>query len=90
MRHINLAGSNVKETLLSFSKARSPFLMIQKLGLILSFVLVITSLPVASKILDDIDIFFCLGTFQQGLYFYSSLGDGGITATLVLPIRRRN
>ena len=57
MRHINLAGSNVKETLLSFSKARSQFLMIQKLGVILSFVLVITSLPVASKILDDTDIF---------------------------------
>lgn len=57
MRHINLADENVKQTLLNFSKAKSQFLLIQKLGVILSFVLVITSLPVASKILNGTDIF---------------------------------
>ena len=57
MRHINMADGNMKETLLDFSKARNQFLLIQRLGVILSFVLVITSLPVASKILNGTDIF---------------------------------
>ena len=70
MRHINLADGNVKQTLLNFSKAKSQFLLIQKLGVIFSFVLVITSLPVASKIMNDTDIF----TKPEVLFWYIPAG----------------
>jgi len=57
IQKINIADKNFKETLLSFSKAKKQLLLLQRLVIYLSFVLMFTVLPVASKIMKGKDLF---------------------------------
>jgi len=57
IQKLNIADKNIKETLVSFSKAKKQLLFLQRLGIYLSFILMFTVLPVASKIMNSKDIF---------------------------------
>jgi hypothetical protein len=57
IQKINVADSNFKETLLGFTKAKNQLLFLQRLGIYLSFILMFTILPVASKIMKGKDLF---------------------------------
>ncbi len=57
IQKINIVDKNFKETLVSFSKAKKQLLLLQRLGIYLSFVLMFTILPVASKIMKGRDLF---------------------------------
>ncbi|MBT8280495.1 MAG: hypothetical protein KJO16_02885 [Muriicola sp.] len=50
IQNINLAGSEVKETIVSFERAKKRVLFLQRAGIYLSFILMVTILPVAAKI----------------------------------------
>lgn len=66
IQKINIADKNFKETLVSFSKAKKQLLFLQRLGLYLSFILMFTILPVASKIMKGKDLF--LDTYLWYIY----------------------
>ncbi|MEY8021833.1 hypothetical protein AB8P51_13435 [Muriicola sp. SD30] len=51
IQNINIAGSDMKQTLVSFERAKKRVLFLQRAGIYLSFLLMITMLPVAAKIL---------------------------------------
>ncbi len=57
IQKLNIADNNIKETLVSFSKAKKQLLFLQRLGIYLSFILMFTVLPVASKIMNSKDLF---------------------------------
>ena len=57
MKQINIHKGNYADNLKSFTTARNHFLFIQKIGIGLGFVLMLTILPVASKILKGKDLF---------------------------------
>lgn len=57
MKRINIAKGSYSDNLLAFSRARNQFLFIQRIGIGLGFVLILTTLPVAGKILNDRNLF---------------------------------
>jgi len=57
MKKIKFAKDSYKEALIGFTKAKKQFLFIQRMGIYLGFILVFTSLPVASKIMKNKDLF---------------------------------
>ncbi len=57
IQKLNIADKNIKETLVSFSKAKEQLLFLQRFGLYLSFILMFTVLPVAGKIMNGKDLF---------------------------------
>ncbi len=57
MRHMNIVNKSFKETIIDYTKAKNQLLLMQKVGIYLSFVLMFTSLPVFSKIMNDKDLF---------------------------------
>ena len=57
IQKLNVADKNLKETLVSFTKAKNQLLFLQRLGIYLSFILMFTVLPVASKIMKGKDLF---------------------------------
>lgn len=57
MRHININKGNYTETLKAFTKARNNFLIVQRIGIALGFVLGFAMLVVGAKILRDKDVF---------------------------------
>ena len=57
MKQINIQEGNYADTLRSFTTARNHFLFMQKIGIGLGFVLILTILPVASKILKGKNLF---------------------------------
>lgn len=57
LRRINLREGSYKDVLLQYTKGKRRFLLIQQLGIGLSFVILFTVLPIATKILDNKDIF---------------------------------
>jgi hypothetical protein len=57
IQKLNIADKNLKETLVSFTKAKNQLLFLQRLGIYLSFILMFTVLPVASKIMKGKDLF---------------------------------
>jgi hypothetical protein len=57
MRHMNIVNKSFKETIVVYTKAKNQLLLMQKVGIYLSFVLMFTSLPVFSKIMNDKDLF---------------------------------
>ncbi|MGB5646492.1 hypothetical protein [Muriicola sp.] len=63
IQKINVADMNLKETLVSFSKAKNQLLFLQRLGIYLSFILMFTILPVASKIMKGKDLFLDINVF---------------------------
>jgi hypothetical protein len=67
MKRINLAKGTYKETLIAYTEGRKQFLLIQKVGIYLNFILLIVSLPVLMKVLSGKDIFM---ENRRVLYWY--------------------
>jgi hypothetical protein len=67
MKRINLAKGTYKETLIAYAKGRKQFLLIEKVGIYLNFILLIVSLPVLMKVFSGKDIFM---ENRQVLYWY--------------------
>lgn len=57
MKRINIIEGKYTDTIKAFTKARNNFLMVQRIGIGLGFVLIITVLPVASRILKGKALF---------------------------------
>lgn len=55
MKQIRIAENQYAENVRIYTKARNNFLYLQRIGIFLSFILVITSLPVAGKLLKNKD-----------------------------------
>lgn len=62
IQKINIAEKNIKDTLVTYSKAKNKVLAIQRLGIYLCFIFMMTCLPVFSKLMKGKDI------FQQGSF----------------------
>ena len=57
MRRIDISEGNYTDNLQSFTKARDQFLFLQRIGIGLAFLLILTTLPVAGKLMNNKDIF---------------------------------
>lgn len=57
MQRLNMSTLNYKQALEKFAKNKKQFVLIQKVSFYLNFVLVIVSLPVASKLMSGKDLF---------------------------------
>ncbi|MEL6274643.1 MAG: hypothetical protein AAFU03_06065, partial [Bacteroidota bacterium] len=57
LSNLNLAGGSSRETLIEFSKRKKAVLLTQQIGMLLNLVLLVVSLPVATKIMKGKDIF---------------------------------
>lgn len=57
IQNINLGETNIKDTLISYNKAKNKVLAIQRLGIFLCFIFMMTCLPVFSKLMKGKDIF---------------------------------
>ena len=66
MKRINIVEGTYSDNISAYSKARNQFLFLQRIGIGLAFVLMITTLPVAGKILNGKDFF----EGNQGWYWY--------------------
>ncbi|MET7029175.1 hypothetical protein [Sediminicola luteus] len=62
IQKINIIDKNIKDTLVTYSKAKNKVLAIQRLGIFLCFIFMMTCLPVFSKLMKGKDI------FQQGSF----------------------
>jgi len=62
IRSIHISSASYKESIVGFAKAKKQLLLVQKLGLYLNFILFLTSIPVASKLIGDKDIFITGGS----------------------------
>jgi hypothetical protein len=70
IQRINIGENNLKETLMEYGIKKQRFLFIQRISIALSFVLMVTALPVMSKIMSGKDIF----TESNVLYWYVPIG----------------
>lgn len=57
IKRINIVKNSFKETIVSYTKTRNQLLLMQRVGIYLSFILVFTCLPVFSKIMKNKDLF---------------------------------
>ena len=57
MARIDIAKGDYTTNLLAFTKARSQFLFIQRIGIGFAVILMVTALPVAGKIMKNKDLF---------------------------------
>lgn len=57
MKSIDLTNNNYKETLIAYAKKNRQFLLTQKVGIYLNFILLVVSLPVIIKVFKGKDIF---------------------------------
>lgn len=57
IKRINILKNSFKETIVRYTKARNQLLLMQRIGIYLSFILVFTCLPVFSKIMKNKDLF---------------------------------
>lgn len=62
IQKINISEKNIKDTLVTYSKAKNKVLAMQRLGIYLCFIFMMTCLPVFSKLMKGKDI------FQQGSF----------------------
>jgi len=83
IKKINVAESNFKDTIVQFTKAKNQLLLLQRVGIYLSFLLMFTTLPVASKLLKNKDLFLETGVWYiylpiMGifLFFFTKWGYG--------------
>ena len=63
MKRINIIEGKYTDTLKAFTKARNNFLLVQRIGIALGFILIITILPVATRILKGKDLFQATGVW---------------------------
>ena len=57
IKRINIVKNSFKETIVGYKKAKNQLLLMQRVGIYLSFVLMFTCLPVFSKIMNNKDLF---------------------------------
>lgn len=57
LQRMNIVDNSYKETIVGYTKAKNQLLLMQRVGIYLSFVLMFTCLPVFSKIMKDKDLF---------------------------------
>lgn len=57
MKLIDLAKNSLKQSFVDFSKRRNNFLLLQRIGIGMNFVLMVLILPVFGKIVNDKDLF---------------------------------
>lgn len=57
MKSIDLTNNNYKETLIAYTQKKKQFLLTQKVGIYLNFILLVVSLPVIIKVFKGKDIF---------------------------------
>lgn len=83
IKKINVAESSFKDTIVQFTKAKNQLLLLQRVGIYLSFLLMFTTLPVASKLLKNKDLFLETGVWYiylpiMGifLFFFTKWGYG--------------
>ena len=57
IKRMNIVKNSYKETIVGYTKAKTQLLLIQRVGIYLSFILVFTCLPVFSKIMNNKDLF---------------------------------
>lgn len=57
IKRVNISGNSYKETLIAFAKAKKQLLLVQKSGIYLNFILMFITIPLASKILNNKNIF---------------------------------
>lgn len=57
LKRIDLTNNNYKETLIAYAKKKRHFLLTQKVGIYLNFILLVVSLPVIVKVFKGKDIF---------------------------------
>jgi hypothetical protein len=83
IKQINVAESSFKDTIVLFQKAKNKLLLLQRVGIYLSFLLMLIILPVASKLLKNKDLFLETGVWFiylpiMGifLFFFSRWGYG--------------
>lgn len=57
MNTVNISKNNIKQTLIDFNKGKQQFKNVQKLGFYMSFIMLIISLPVAGKLMNNKDLF---------------------------------
>jgi hypothetical protein len=55
--NISISNKNYKETILAFAKAKQWLLLVQRLAVFLNFILMLATVPVAIKLIDNKDIF---------------------------------
>ena len=83
LRNLDVGKRSYKDTLLTFRKRKNQFLQAQRLGIYLSFGLVLVILPVFAKILNGKDILLnpkiWYGFMFWGTIFISIIGRWGYT-----------
>ncbi|MBT8264025.1 MAG: hypothetical protein KJN75_01680, partial [Muriicola sp.] len=57
IKGINVVENSFVDTIVQFTKAKNQLLLLQRVGIYLSFLLMFTTLPVASKLLKNKDLF---------------------------------
>ncbi|NNL01855.1 MAG: hypothetical protein HKP39_06230 [Eudoraea sp.] len=57
IKEINVVENSFVDTIVQFTKAKNQLLLLQRVGIYLSFLLMFTTLPVASKLLKNKDLF---------------------------------
>jgi len=57
IKRMNIVKNSFKETIVSYTKTKNQLLLMQRVGIYLSFVLMFTCLPVFSKIMNNKDLF---------------------------------
>jgi len=57
LKSIDLTNNNYKETLIAYTKKKRQFLLTQKVGIYLNFILLVVSLPAIFKVFKGKDIF---------------------------------
>lgn len=55
--NISISNKNYKETILAFAKAKNWLLLVQRLAVFFNFILMLASVPVAVKLINNKDIF---------------------------------
>jgi len=57
IRSIDITGGNYRDTLMKYARSKKNLLFVQRLVIYLSYVFVVISLPLAGKLLNDVNYF---------------------------------
>ena len=68
IKSLNITNKSYKQTIVGFAKAKKQLLLVQKLGIYVNFILFLTSIPLAAKLLNNKDIFLAGGSIWQGVF----------------------
>jgi hypothetical protein len=68
IKNLKIINKNYKETIVGFAKAKKQLLLVQKLGIYVNVILFLTSIPLASKLLKNKDIFLTGGSLWKYIF----------------------